>query len=527
MPTTPQTNPSRSSARTETSWFGTAPALPTFQPLREDLTAEVVVVGGGISGLTTAYLLSREGRKVILLEDGELASGESGRTTAHLSNALDDRYSSLESIFGKDGARLAAESHSAAIDLIEQIVRDENIDCDFARLDGYLFLHEEGDAKELRKELDAAHRAGLSGVEYLDEADNVGFRTGDCLRFPNQGQFHILKYLRGLAQAFTTNGGRIFTKTHVTEVKGGDNAYVETTEGHKVKASAGIVVATNTPFNDRVVMHTKQHPYRTYVLGVRVPKGSVAKALFWDTGDPYHYVRIQEVEAGPRGGKADHDLLIVGGDDHKTGQEDHPEGAFDKLEQWTRERFPYMQGIDYRWSGQVMEPTDSLGYIGRNPLDSDNVFIITGDSGHGMTHGTIGGMLLTDLIMNRENPWAKLYDPGRITLSLENAKEYLKENVQVAVEYTDLLTGGDVSKEEDIKPGEGAVLRRGLTKVAVFKDEAGATHTCSAICPHLGCVVHWNGLEKSWDCPCHGSRFDAFGALLNGPANSDLAPVTE
>ena len=527
MPNTARTNPSRSSARTESSWFGTAPALPTFQPLKEDLTAEIVVVGGGIAGLTTAYLLTKEGRDVVLLEDGELASGESGRTTAHLSNALDDHYFDLESIFGKEGARLAAESHSAAISKIEQIVRDEKIACDFARVDGYLFLHEEGNARDLRKELDAAHRAGLSGVEYLDEADNVGFRTGNCLRFPDQGQFHILKYLRGLAQAITKNGGRIFTHTHVTDVKGGGEAAVTTTDGHTVRAAVGIVVATNSPFNDRVVMHTKQSAYRTYVIGARVPKGSVAKALFWDMGDPYHYVRIQEVEAGPRGGQADYDLLIVGGEDHKVGQEEHPEAAFDRLESWTRERFPYLTEIEFRWSGQVLEPNDSLGFIGRNPLDKDNVLIITGDSGHGMTHGTIGGLLTTDLLLGRENPWAKLYDPGRITLSLETAKEFIKENVNVASEYTELLTGGDVSKEEQIKPGEGAVLRRGLTKVAVYKDEAGAAHACSAICPHLGCVVHWNGLEKSWDCPCHGSRFDAFGALLMGPANSDLTPVSE
>ena len=527
MPNTARTNPSRSSARTESSWFTTAPALPAFQPLKEDLTAEVVVVGGGIAGLTTAYLLSKEGRDVVLLEDGELASGESGRTTAHLSNALDEHYFNLESIFGKEGARLAAESHSAAIDRIEQIIKDENIACDFARVDGYLFLHEEGNARDLKKELEAAHRAGLREVEYLAEADNVGFRTGECLRFPRQGQFHILKYLRGLAQAITKHGGRIFTHTHVTDVKGGDQAQVETTDGRVVRASAGIVVATNSPFNDRVVMHTKQSTYRTYVLGARVPKGSVAGALFWDTGDPYHYVRVQEVGAGPRGGKPDYDLLLVGGEDHKVGQEDHPERAFERLETWTRERFPYLTGIEFRWSGQVLESNDSLGFIGRNPLDSDNVFIITGDSGHGMTHGTIGGMLLTDLILDRQNPWARLYEPGRITLSLDTVKEFIKENINVASEYAELLTGGDVAEEAQIRPGEGAVLRRGLTKVAVYKDEAGATHACSAICPHLGCVVHWNGLEKSWDCPCHGSRFDAFGALLMGPANSDLAPVGE
>jgi glycine/D-amino acid oxidase-like deaminating enzyme/nitrite reductase/ring-hydroxylating ferredoxin subunit len=518
-------NPARTSALTNTSWFGTVPSLPTFDPLGEDATADVVVVGGGIAGLTTAYLLSQQGVKVLLLEDGELASGESGRTTAHLSYALDDRYTTLENLFGQEGARLAAESHSAAIDTIEQIVLTEQIDCDFTRLDGYLFLHAEGTHEELIAEREAAHRAGLSDVEWLPNAGLVGFDTGECLRWPNQGQFHILKYLAGLAGAIVKRGGRICTHTHVSAVHGGADARVETTAGVTARAKKGIVVATNTPFNDRAVMHTKQHPYRTYVVAARVPKGSVVQALYWDMADPYHYVRLQEVAAGPRGGQTNYDLLIVGGEDHKTGQEDDPGAHLDCLEEWTRDRFAMVKDFEYRWSGQVMEPSDSLGYAGRNPLDSDNVFIITGDSGHGMTHGTLGPLIVTDLIRGRDNPWAQLYDPGRITLKRESAQEFIKENLNVALEYTDLLTGGDVSTPDEILRGEGAVLRRGLTKVAVYKDDKGATHECSAICPHLGCVVHWNTLEKSWDCPCHGSRFTALGELLSGPANSNLPAV--
>ncbi|SFQ66453.1 FAD-dependent oxidoreductase [Hymenobacter arizonensis] len=518
-------NPARTSGATISSWFGTAPALPTFEPLAENAKADVVIVGGGIAGLTTAYLLSKEGRKVILLEDGELASGETGRTTAHLSFALDDHYTTLENLFGEEGAQLAAESHSAAVDMIEEIVQNEKIDCDFTRLDGFMFLHADGKRKDLTNELEAAHRAGLPDVELLESAGTTGFEPGECLRWPGQGQFHILKYLNGLAQAIVMQGGRICTHTRVSEVHGGAQAHVVTDDGYEVKAKKGIVVATNTPFNDRVVMHTKQHPYRTYVVGARIPKGSVTKALYWDMADPYHYVRLQEVDAGPRGGQVNYDLLIVGGEDHKTGQSDDPEAHLRCLEEWTRDRFPMVKDFEYRWSGQVMEPSDGLGYAGRNPLDSDNVFIITGDSGHGMTHGTLGPMIVADLIENRENPWAKLYDPGRITLKRESAQEFIKENVNVAIEYTELLTGGDVSSVDEIPAGTGAVMRRGITKVAVYKDDKGATHECSAICPHLGCVVHWNGLEKSWDCPCHGSRFTALGELLNGPAGTGLAPA--
>ncbi|GGG30290.1 FAD-dependent oxidoreductase [Hymenobacter glacieicola] len=514
----PTPNPTQTSGTTISSWFGTAAPLPSFEPLRENLTADVVVVGGGIAGLTQAYLLGLEGKKVVLLEDGELASGETGRTTAHLSFALDDRYTTLEELFGKDGARRAADSHRSAVDRIEQIVNKEKIDCDFSRLPGYLFLPQSGTPKELDQELEAAHRAGLTDVHRLPDAGAQGFQTGECLVFPNQGQFHILKYLRGVAEAVQRQGGRIFTRTHVTEVHGGAEARVVTTGGREVRAQA-IVIATNTPFNDRVVMHTKQHPYRTYVIGARVPKGSVTKALYWDTADPYHYIRLQEVE------NEDYDLLIVGGEDHKTGQEPDPEEHLRSLEFWTKANFPTAGQIDYRWSGQVMEPVDGLAYAGHNPLDDDNVYIITGDSGHGMTHGTLGPMIITDLILGRENPWATLYDPARVTVKFESVKEYVKENINVAAEYTDLLTGGDVNTAEEVAPGTGAVIGRGPLKVAVYKDPQGQVHECSAVCPHLHCIVHWNGLEKSWDCPCHGSRFDAYGKLMAGPANSDLAPV--
>jgi glycine/D-amino acid oxidase-like deaminating enzyme/nitrite reductase/ring-hydroxylating ferredoxin subunit len=513
-------DPTRTSGATLSSWLTTAPAPPSFPTLRENTTADVVVIGAGIAGLTTAYLLGKEGKKVVVLEDGEIASGESGRTTAHLSNALDDRYTTLEKLFGPKGARLAAESHGAAIDKIEKIVADEQLACDFRRLDGFLFLPKDGDPQELHEELAAAHRAGLTAVEFLPDSGTLGFATGPCLRFPHQGQFHILKYLNGLAKAIEAQGGRIFTHTHATEVSGGSPACVRTTEGFEVRAQAA-VVATNTPFNDRVVMHTKQAPYRTYALAGRVPKGAIATALYWDTPDPYHYIRVQEMDP-----PADYDLLIIGGEDHKVGEDD-PAARLACLEDWARTHFPQITTIDFSWSGQVLEPDDSLAYAGRNPLDRDNVYLITGDSGHGMTHGTLGAMLLRDLILERANPWENLYDPSRVTLAKESLQEFVSHNAVVVKDYAELLTGGDVASTNDIVPGTGAVLRHGLTKVAVYKDPQGQTHTCSAICPHLGCVVHWNDLETSWDCPCHGSRFDAYGHLLNGPANSDLATVSE
>jgi len=266
--------------------------------------------------------------------------------------------------------------------------------------------------------------------------------------------------------------------------------------------------------NDWVTIHTKQAAYRTYVIGLTVPSRTLPKALYWDTPDPYHYVRLQELP--------EHDVLIVGGEDHKTGQADDAEARFQRLEEWTRERFPAAGEVAFQWSGQVMEPTDGLAFIGRNP-GNNNTYVVTGDSGNGMTHGTIAGMLLSDLILGRLNPWEQLYDPSRV--SLRAAGEFAKENLNVVAQFADYATGGDVAHVEDIAPGTGALLRDGLSKIAAYKDSTGKVHKCSAVCPHLGCIVDWNSVEQTWDCPCHGSRFDPFGKVLNGPANQGLEPV--
>jgi len=487
--------------------------LPVPRPLEDDIDVGVCIIGAGISGLSTAYELTRRGHTVAVIDDGPLISGETERTTAHLSNAFDDRYFVLERLHGERCAELAATSHSAAIDYIEEAVHRERIDCDFERLDGFLFAGPEHDKGYLDQELEAAHRAGLQSVTLFDRAPIPSFDTGPALRFPHQGQFHPIKYLNGLLKAMAARGARLFCHTHVCEIHDGTPCVVRTETGRTIRADA-VVVATNAPVNDRVTIHTKQAPYRTYVIGARVPRGIVPCALYWDTCDPYHYVRLQRGTTG--------DLLIVGGEDHKTGHDDHPEHRWQALIDWTRAHFPEAGEIAYRWSGQVLEPVDYLAFIGRNPRDK-LIYIATGDSGQGMTHGTIAGMLLSDLIMGSDNPWKELYDPSRRTLRA--AGEFTRENMDVAGHYREWATPGTAKTADDIMPGSGAVLRHGLRKVAVYRGEDGSVHECSAVCPHMGCIVHWNDGEKTWDCPCHGSRFDRFGSVLNGPAITDLEPV--
>ena len=505
------------SGDTTSVWMATA-STPAYAPLENDASADICVIGAGIAGITTAYLLARAGKRVIVLDDGPVGGGETGRTTAHLANAMDDRFYMLERVHGEGGSRIAAESHGAAIDRIEAIVREEGIDCDFTRVDGYLFLAEGDKRDELERELEAAHRAGLTGVELIPRIPNVSWDSGPALRFPRQGQFHPLKYLSGLARAISRNGGIIHTGSHVAEFEAKPRrSQVKTSDGKTVTADA-MVFATNSPINDWVKMHTKQAPYRTFVIGCRIPRGSVPTALYWDTGDPYHYVRLQKGEDGV-------DILIVGGEDHKTGQEDDAPKRFRALEEWTRARFPMVERVEYAWSGQVLEPVDFLGFVGRNPGDDGkNTYIATGDSGQGMTHGTIAGILITDLITERENPWASLYDPSRVSLKASSALEFAKENLNVAAQYRDYVTPGEVSSTAEIPPGSGAIIRRGTHKIAAYRDESGTVHERSAVCTHMYCIVDWNSTEKTWDCPCHGSRFDPMGQVVNGPA---VAPLTE
>jgi Rieske Fe-S protein len=331
-----------------------------------------------------------------------------------------------------------------------------------------------------------------------------------------------MQYLNALANAIIAYGGKIYTGTRAKNI----NKHGAECNGFKVSA-LNIVVATNTPVNDIVTMHTKQFPYRSYVIAAKIPKDQLKPRLWWDTGDqeskwltmPYHYVRTEPFNN-------EFDLLIAGGEDHKTGQADEEkiseENRYEALINWTKKRFPMMQDVAYKWSGQVMEPIDHLAFIGKNPGDK-NVYIITGDSGNGMTHGTLGGLIISDLIQEKENPWTELYSPKRIPI--KEIGTYVSEVINMAMQYGDYVSKADISNVKELNAGEGAILGKGLKKYAVYKDEKNKVHAFSAVCPHLGCIIQWNGEEKSFDWPCHGSRFTKEGVVINGPSAVNLKKV--
>jgi glycine/D-amino acid oxidase-like deaminating enzyme/nitrite reductase/ring-hydroxylating ferredoxin subunit len=478
---------------------------------------DVCVIGGGIAGLTTAYHLLESGKSVALLERSGLHAGQTILSSAHLCSALDDRYFRIRQRHGAEGARLAAASHAFAVDEVERITRTEAIDCDFTRVPGYLFLAPGDDDSLLEKEHAACRDAGLPGVELLSAGHSALFPTGPCLRFPHQARFHPGRYLTGLARAVLRKGGRIYAHTEAMTVEGGRPARVATNRGFQVVSEA-VVVATNVPFNDRLTMHTKMAPYRTYLIALRMPRHRQDLSLFWDTGDPYHYVRTAQDVDGEI-------LALVGGEDHRTGQDLDGGDRFQRLRDWARDRLGVEGELRYHWSGQVLEPHDGLAFIGRNPGDDDNVFLVTGDSGNGLTHGTLAGRLLTDLVNGVSNPWAHLYDPARV--NLRSLGTFVAENAKGTAPYADWVTTGDVSSVEEIPAGEGAILREGVQKLAVYKDGHGRPHFFSAVCPHMSGIVRWNTVEKTWDCPCHGSRFDRLGHVLNGPAATGLAAIAD
>jgi len=508
--------------QTLSSWWDGV-EIPRFRPLDGDRSCDVCVIGAGIAGLSVAYHLCNAGTKVIVVDDSQVGDGQSGRTSAHLSSEWDDRYLEAERALGAQAACQIYDSHSKAIDTIESIAKKEKIDCDFARVDGWLFLGPDDKDQLLLDELAAAMRAGFFDAEHRDSLKIGEHNFGPALRFPRQAIFHPLKYLAGLTRCITSRGGEIFCGDRVNDVQGFDPknnepAKATTQRGPVVSAARGIAVCTNTPapINDWMGIYTKQAAYRTYVIAVRIDKGVVPAGLYWDTLDPYHYVRTQPLPA-----KGDGELLLIGGEDHKTGQHPPTAAPFASLETWGRQRFPAMKEVLYRWSGQVQEPADSVAYIGRAPHAKQGIYVATGDSGMGLTHGTIAGLLISDLIQGKTNPWESLYDPSRKPLGATT--EFAKENLNVVEQYTKYFTGGEVSSVDEIRPGTGALIRRGLTKLAVYRDDGGVVHEISPKCTHLGCIVSWNDVEKTWDCPCHGARYDPLGHVIMGPAVSDLS----
>jgi glycine/D-amino acid oxidase-like deaminating enzyme/Rieske Fe-S protein len=476
-------------------WIATEPG-PRYGPLGDDLAVDDVVVGGGITGLAAAWLLAEAGRSVVVVEKDRIAAGETGHTTAHLTEEVDRRYTTITRNFGHDAARLVAASSRDAIDWIESTAQTCGIECSFERLPGFLYTE---------------RAAGLT-VTFTTDIP-LPFPVAGGLRIEYQAQFNPRAFLLGLARRFETLGGRIFEGTRVVAVHDGEPCRVETDQGAIVART--VLMATNVPLNWAALI-TKLPAYRTYAIGVRL-QGETPQGLFWDTDAPYHYTRTHRTANG--------DVVIIGGEDHKTGAEPETVDRYDALADYACRHFSVSR-IDYRWSGQILEPVDGLPYIGLNAA-SRHVYVSSGYSGNGMTWGIVAARVVSDLVIGRQNPYAELYKATRIT-PLASVRDFVTENLDFPTHFIrDRLTNADVdgSAITDVPLGSGRILAIDGRKYAVFRDEYGDIHSLSPVCPHMRCDVEWNEAERSWDCPCHGSRFDATGHVLNGPAVTPLQPL--
>lgn len=500
------------------SYWAEQEARPDFPALASeaatDISVDVAIIGGGITGVTTAYLLKRAGMTVALFEKGTVGQGETEHTTAHLTYVTDPRLPELVNAIGRDHARAIWEAGEAALMQIDELIEHERIDCDFAWVPAY--LHESWNLSTKHPHHSLGDDAALAD-EFGFHAtllDVVPIANGPGVRFANQAKFHPLKYTTGLARSIPAGGSHLFENTEVEEILGVPLRLK--CEGRTVRCEK-VVVATHVPLVgiaglvESSFLQTKLALYSTYAIGAKLPPNTLPEAMLWDTSDPYYYLRVDR--------RADHDFVIFGGEDHKTGQADATADQYRKLEQLLRSILPEAQ-VTHRWSGQVIEPSDGMPYIGEF---APGQFIATGFSGNGMTFGTLSGMMIRDAMLGKKNPWRDLFDPHRAGLQ-GGAWDYLKENVDYPYYLIrDRFRGAEARSLDEVGPGEGKIVRLDGKPAAVSRDAQGDVHACSAICTHLGCLVHWNDAEQTWDCPCHGSRFGVDGHVIAGPAESPLA----
>ncbi|MHB1134015.1 MAG: FAD-dependent oxidoreductase [Chloroflexota bacterium] len=488
-------------------WNATAPGTD-YPALEGEVTVDVAVLGGGIAGLTTATLLKRAGKQVALLEAGRIVQGVTGNTTAKVTaNHL--LYAELAAKYGEEGARLYGQANLAALERLAQLVAEDNIDCEFERKDSFYYAESAADLPAVEDEVAAARRAGLPANLALETG--LPFAVAGAVRFANQAQFHPRKYLLHVAERLPDDDSFLFEQSRALEVTEGEPCLVTTANG-RVRAR-DVVVATHFPILNRGFFFARVHPYREYALAVRVEESQDPRGMFNSVASPNRSLRTARDGEGL--------LLIVGGEIHRPGTEARPEERYRRLEAFARERFGVTQ-VAYRWSTQDNHSVDSVPYIGKMVPWSEHVYLATGFGAWGMTNGTLAGMIISDLILGRANPWAAFFDPRRVNLGA-SARALAAENATVARHFFgDRLAPGQ-GTAATLAAGEGALVEdEDGVKVAVYRDDAGALHALSPRCSHLGCLVQWNAAEKSWDCPCHGSRFSATGQVIHGPATRDL-----
>lgn len=489
-------------------------SVPPYQPgnVPGSGSYDVIIVGGGITGLSTGLLLQESGKKCLILEANSLCFGTTGGTTAHLNTLMDTPYSTIRKKFNAESAATVAKSTEAAIELVRRNIKEYSIDCDFSEADAFLFAQDSEQEKKLKEIAEASLEAGLE-LQFT-ESIPVPAPFISAIQVKGQAKFNPVKYVYGLAKAFEIRGGHIKQDCRVTSVD--VNEKVEVTASSGQYSCSDLIYATHIPPGVNL-LHLRCIPYRSYAMAVQLnKKEEYPDNLCYDMVDPYHYYRTQEVDGQL--------YLIAGGKDHKTGHEENTEHRFTELEAHIRKMFS-VKKIAYKWSSQYFEPADGLPYIGHLPGHPEHLYVATGFGGNGMVYSGVAAMTLQAILNNEENDQTKLFNPNRLK-PVAGFTNFIQHNAGVAGELLSRLFSGEHLEElAAMAPGEARMVSYENQKIALYKDEDGALHAINPVCTHLKCEVNWNNAERSWDCPCHGARYSYDGRVLTGPADRDAEPI--
>lgn len=480
---------------------------------KEEQQYDVIIAGGGITGITLGVQLQREGKRCMIAEAQTLGFGTTGGTTAHLNTFMDTPYPQMINDFGLEGAKLVADAAREALALVKGNVERYSIECGFEEVPGYLFSQNEQQSRELEDIAEACKKVGVECAFVNELPVPIGFEK--VLKIEGQAKFHPLRYVLKMAEVFEEAGGVIVERCRVmgSGKAEGDVVRVETSAGNF--SAAHVIFATHIPIGVNII-HFRCSPYRSYAMAVKLEDNAYPESLIYDMYDPYHYYRTQDIDGEK--------YLIVGGEDHRTGEEPNTNGCFLKLESHVRSHFNVANVVS-QWSSQYFDPADGLPYIGHLPGNPDNVLVATGYGGNGMTYSHVATLLLSDMVLGRKSKYEKLFSPSRLK-PVAGFTEFVKHNVDVVKQFVGGWLGMDKLQEAaDLAMNDAVVVKYEGESVGLYKDEAGALHAVNPACTHVKCSVAWNAAEKSWDCPCHGARYSVDGEVLTGPASRDLEKV--
>jgi glycine/D-amino acid oxidase-like deaminating enzyme/nitrite reductase/ring-hydroxylating ferredoxin subunit len=483
--------------------------LPSsYPPLVEDVSVDVAVVGAGLAGIVTAKLLKDAGKTVALIEADRVGAGVSGHTTAKVAALQQLIYADLIDKHGQEKAQLYGESNRAAIARLADLIAANHIDCNFERKTNYTFATDEAGLAKVNAEVEATQKLGLPAT-FCGSVD-LPFPVTGAIMMPDEAQFHPRKFMLAIAATLPGNGSHVLEQTRVKTVESENPCRVITENGPTVTAQ-DVVITTNLPILDIGLYFAKTYPQRSYLVGGRIDPTRSPQGMYIGVGDDYRSIRTAPIDDGGT-------LLMVGGEGHKVGSDEAVDERFETLESYLQETFGVTP--EYRWSSQDFVSFDRLPYIGPLTPGHRHTYVATGFSLWGMAKSVISAMVLSDLILGRENPWADLYESTRSTPFVTSTS--IQQNLEVGTRWVGDRFKGLFDSTDSVSPGEGKLVTHKGTKVAAYRDDSGQLHTVSAVCPHLGCIVAWNQAETSWDCPCHGSRFSCEGKILHGPTVKPL-----